>query len=300
MTGVTSNIGRIVLTDLMADPHITHVTALTRSPFVPQVESSGSLGQLKFVQADLLQPDLEEILAPEGPFDFCLHLAALTHSHDSSAYFAINFHATIRLAQVLQKMNCFNFGFMSSQTAGENAGAYARSKLHAEQELLKMSWKHLFIWRPSEVVGAGSKEGLDLFFYLAQNLKIYPLLIRSVLPGRKIVYSPLSANALSAHLMKSIRALDDLPPVVLQSVHGPEISAMELGVRLFKEQRAIPIPVYLPLLQLILGVFNLFGKHLMPPDQLPRLLGLRSQKPNPTIVIEDCQIGSPTYTSQSS
>ncbi len=289
ITGATSKIGLDLLDRLLLEPCFSEITLLTRSPQSAALEKLRSSTQrVKIISADLRDPLLESHLLAEPSYDICLHMAGLTHTKVEADYFQMNLHGTVRLAQILQKKNCRRFCLISSQTAGENAGAYALSKFQAEKELLQMNWPELIILRPSEIVGAGSKEGLDRFFSLAQHYKIYPWLIRSFLNEKPIVFSPLPVQVLNRKILSILKApLTEKPPVI-QILRGPEVTAGKLAWQLFRKCGALPLPIYLPLLGFVLKIFAWIGIQLIPPDQLPRLLGERMQKPVPSIQIEDC------------
>jgi nucleoside-diphosphate-sugar epimerase len=285
ITGATSKIGRGLLEKLLNHPSITGIWALTRDAKALSEEKIKHPGKLTLLTGDLR----EFSRLPELPsVDLCVHLAAITHSVHEKDYLDLNWKATLDLAEALQKKGCQRFCFISSQTAGENAGAYALSKFLAEKGLLSMSWEQLLILRPTEIVGAGSSEGLDQLMKLAEKRKLYPWLIASLFDLHQITFAPLSAEAFSQAVMRSLLG----PPTGrrIQVLRGPRISSTQLAARLFQKYKAVPVPVYLPLLKWISKFTGFFGFHLISPDQIPRLLGLRFQKPISDIEIEDIEI----------
>lgn len=110
-----------------------------------------------------------------------IHCAGLAHhSHDkvlTGAYWEANVHLTKRLRSAFQKSSGKFFIFISTATVYENfddnkavtetdvgksLSVYAESKLAAEQELLEIKDKKVFILRPSVIVGPNAKGNIQL------------------------------------------------------------------------------------------------------------------------------------------
>lgn len=285
ITGATSKIGQSLIPELLKNSNIEKFYILSRTKTPSGVFHLLNDSRIHFLQGDLTKDlfFLDEV----GPIDLCLHMAALTHSLEAKKYFEINEKATKKLADRLYSSACKEFIFMSSHTAGLNAGAYAESKFLAEKYLLSMPWTQLLILRPSEVVGTGGKEGLDKFENLAKNFKIYPW----ILSFKKIQFSPLRIEELVRFLANTFK--EDMQGNRVQILRGPIVSSTQLAAYFWKKHRAIPIPVFLPFLKGINQVFTFLGFPLFPADQVERLLGARGQRASHKSPIEDVVLDSP-------
>ncbi len=272
LTGATSKIGQILLTRLVANPQITKIYALTRSPSKIRAE-----GKIEVVQADLTDSQLN--LSQLPMIDLCIHLAGLTHTSKESLYFHVNHTATMKLALNLKRKGTSRFWYVSSQTAGQGAGTYALSKFLAEQDLLSLDWQQLLIFRPSEVVGAGGNEGLDKFIYLSKKFRICPWLF-SYQPIR---FSPIQVERVVDHFVSQ---LDSPKTKDVQVIRGEPVTSTQFAFQMLKKYGAIPLPIFIPALDTLNRILSSIGIFLLPRDQVARLMGAREQKPVKTIEIK--------------
>jgi UDP-glucose 4-epimerase len=126
-------------------------------------------------------------------YDAVLHLAALVHQMngaDAKEYEQVNTIRTLELAHKAKADGVKQFIFMSTiKVYGEESDtaytettpcypqdAYGKSKLHAEQELQKLSNEHfaVSIIRTPIVYGAGVKANIRNLIDLIQNIPILP------------------------------------------------------------------------------------------------------------------------------
>lgn len=291
ITGATSKIGQSLIPELLKNSNIEKFYILSRTKRLSGVFHLLNDSRIQFLQGDLTKDLL--FLDEVGPIDLCLHMAAVTHSFDPKKYFEINETATKKLADRLYSGGCKEFIFISSYTAGLNAGAYAESKFLAEKYLLAMPWQQLLILRPSEVVGAGAKEGLDKFENLAKKLKIYPWL----LGFKEIHFSPLRIEELVRFIANTLK--EDMQGNRLQVLRGPIVSSHQLMVYFWNKYHAIPIPIFIPFLRAVNKLFRLFQVPLFPADQIPRLLGPRGQRSSHKAAIEEVILDAPYKIPQS-
>jgi len=297
LTGATSKVGRFLLERLLERPEVEKVLCIGRSlEKLSKIVSHLSDNQIERVEVyeqDLNSDftSLENRLENGKPLDWIVHLAAVTHSAEEENYFLTNYEATVRLAMWAQRQRCNKFCFISSQTAGLGAGEYALSKFMAEKTLLVMNWQQLIIFRPSEVMGLGGKEGLEKFEEMARRFKIYPLLLDS--KWRPVVFHPLGVEELLTDIIGNIfKAESEMSLSVepqrfagtIRNLHGDRQTALDFAKKAWHDKMAIPIPIYVPLLGFLFGVLSAVKSGLVVQDQVPRLLGVRGQNPAPGLV----------------
>lgn len=199
--------------------------------------------------------------------DVVLHFAAVTHSHDPDRYWEVNHQGTVRLAEAARAQGCRRFVYISTRCATVDAGAYGESKLAAEDELNKLDWESLLIIRPSEIYGAGGTSGIDRLISLSQHWHITPVLFGS----SKIEFAPLHIDDFVSTATEAI-ATAKSDHVVIE-VCGPEdLSGPALGWRLAKHFRTFPIPVWWPLVALLMKS----GINLGVRDQAQRLTCMKT------------------------
>ncbi len=113
---------------------------------------------IKIIKADITNlNDYEHYLED---CEIIIHAAAVTHSFNENKYFEINFEATKKIVDSVKQLNIKNFVYISSNTAHEKSGAYAKSKLLAER-YIQENLKHWLIFRPSEIYGKDCKDGIE-------------------------------------------------------------------------------------------------------------------------------------------
>jgi len=203
-----------------------------------------------------------------------VHFAGITPSKDERGYWETNLGGTLRLAEEVRSLGCKKLVYISSKCAVKGGGSYGESKLAAENGLKKFPWDSLTILRPSEIYGAGGKEGVDNFIRMAKEYKLSPMLFGD----SRIIFSPLHQSDFvegAAYLIlnhgEGIRSF---------AFEGPEsFNGVDLALRLCKKYRALPIPLWLPLLSLSAKIFRRMNFPILFPDQINRLI---SDKNDPT------------------
>lgn len=220
-------------------------------------------------RGDLLDnPSLEA--ATEG-METVIHLAGLTHAHESESYYKINTLGTKNLLDACRKSQVKRFIFISSRAAGLNGGAYAKSKFLAEEEVAKsgLDW---VILRLSEVYGAGEKEAVSKLIRIIKSSYFVP-----IIGSGQFRLAPIFSDDAIDGILKVLKK--SAVNKKIYNLAGPEeITYSELVDKLLKEMRLKRVKIFLPvvLIRIILGIFSLAGIDIFVKDQLPRLLSEKS------------------------
>jgi nucleoside-diphosphate-sugar epimerase len=225
-----------------------------------------------------LESDVNRTLS-RAQFDMVIHFAGATHAPDDEQYWKVNRDGTVRLAEAARANGCRRFVYISTRCATHGSGAYGESKLAAEEELQKMEWKSLLIIRPAEIYGSGSNEGIDRMLAIARKWRIVPALFGH----SKLLFAPMHVDDFTEVAAQLIQQHDDGVRIV--NVCGPEdLNGMELANRIGKRYRALPLPMWWPVVALGLKGLHKLGFDVVKPDQLMRLTGEKtaSAKTNPT------------------
>jgi nucleoside-diphosphate-sugar epimerase len=121
ITGISSSILSGLCKSLQEENH--ELIGLSRNKFVRK--------GIQIIQGDLQDPSSwnKEV----QHCDLIIHAAAITHTHDESKYYSVNYEASKKLIDACPKSA--GFVFISSRTAGEKSGAYGHSKWMAEEYL---------------------------------------------------------------------------------------------------------------------------------------------------------------------
>ena len=212
--------------------------------------------------------DLESDLKFTEHFDLIVHFAGVTHASDEKQYWKINVDGTVRLAEAARANGCRRFVYISTRCATHGSGAYGESKLAAEHELQKMEWNSLLILRPAEVYGSGSNEGIDRMLTTGRSWRVVPALFGHA----NLLFAPLHVDDFSALAAELI--MQHRNGVRIETMCGPEdLSGMDLAYRIGKRYRAVPLPLWWPVVAVGLKALRAFGVALVKPDQLTRLVG---------------------------
>ena len=213
-----------------------------------------------------LESDVSAVLSREH-FDMVVHFAGVTHESEEQQYWKVNREGTVRLAEATQKNGCRRFVYISTRCATPGSGAYGESKLAAEEELQKLEWKSLLIIRPAEIYGGGSNEGIDRMLAIARKWRIVPALFGHP----NLSFAPMHIDDFCRLTAELIQKHED--GVRIENICGPEdLSGAELAYRIAKSYRAIPLPLWWPVVAVVLRTLRWFGFTIVKPDQLPRLI----------------------------
>jgi nucleoside-diphosphate-sugar epimerase len=223
--------------------------------------------------------DLAGPFALDERFDdveLLIHFASVTHASNPGDYRRVNYEGSLHLVEQARLRGCRKMFYLSTRCVGPrqstlSCGPYAESKRALEDALIGTDWASLVVVRPAEVYGAGGTEGLDRFIRLARAWRVVPML----LGDRRIRFAPLHFGDF-VHVVTSL--LDDMPDGTHTfELCGPQIlDGPALARTLARKFRAVPIPVWYPLLDAILVGLDLVRVRVIATDQRARLLGDKS------------------------
>jgi nucleoside-diphosphate-sugar epimerase len=213
-----------------------------------------------------LESDLSETLS-RTHFDLVIHFAGVTHASDEQQYWKINLEGTVRLAEAVRRSGCRRFVYISTRCATRGSGAYGESKLAAEHALQKLDWESLLIIRPAEIYGGGSNEGIDRMLAIGRRWRLVPALFGHA----NLLFAPMHVDdftRLAAELIQEHQT-----GVRIETLCGPEdLSGIDLALRISKHYRAVPLPMWWPVVSVTLQALHKMGFEIVKPDQLPRLI----------------------------
>jgi nucleoside-diphosphate-sugar epimerase len=219
--------------------------------------------RLHVIDLDLESGNTETLPA----FDLVVHFAGVTHASDEQQYWKINLDGTVRLAEAVHCNGCRRFVYISTRCATRGSGAYGESKLAAEHALQKLEWESLLIIRPAEIYGGGSNEGIDRMLATGRRWRIVPALFGHA----NLLFAPMHVDdfcRLAAELIQEHQA-----GVRIETICGPEdLSGIDLALRISRRYRAVPLPMWWPVVSLSLKVLHKIGIEIVKPDQLTRLI----------------------------
>ena len=168
LTGGTGDIGRSLVLKLLATGY--QLVVISRDATLAQ-----SASNITYMQADITKKDALAQTLSDIEFDTVLHLAAITHSHNKNLYYKVNVEGTRNLVGLCESRGTVRFVHMSSRAAHEQGGAYAHSKLIAEQ-VVKESRLEWVILQPSEIYGGSPREAISTLLRLIKHYHIAPII----------------------------------------------------------------------------------------------------------------------------
>lgn len=209
-----------------------------------------------------------ELRATLPPVDLVIHFAGVTHAGDEQQYWKVNLEGTRRLAEAVFADGCRRFVYISTRCATHGSGAYGESKLAAEHELQKFEWESLLIIRPAEIYGGGGREGIDRILAVARRWRMVPALFGH----SNLMFAPMHIDDFTTLAAELIQQHDH--GVKIETICGPEdLSGTALASRIAKHYRALPLPLWWPVVALGLKALHKLGFPIVKPDQLTRLIG---------------------------
>jgi nucleoside-diphosphate-sugar epimerase len=201
-------------------------------------------------------------------FDMVIHFAGVTHASDEQQYWNVNLEGARRLARAAHEAGCRRFVYISTRCATRGSGAYGESKLAAEEELQKFEWTSLLIIRPGEIYGAGGNEGIDRMLAVARRWHVVPALFGHA----NLLFAPVHVDDFTRHATELIQQLQN--GIRIETICGPEdLNGITLASRIAKRHRALPFPLWWPVVAVGLKVLHKLGFAIVKPDQLTRLTG---------------------------
>jgi len=199
--------------------------------------------------------------------DAVIHLAALTHSISSKAYFEVNESGTEKLLAACQKKNVRRFIFISSAAASEKGGEYGVSKLRGEEKV-QNSMLDWVILRPSEIYGPKMNEGISKLISWIKRFPVIP-----VIGDGSYFLSPVYVDDIVQAIVEVLKK-DSLGKITL-NLSGPEVMTMNEMIDRFTQihkvhRKKIFFPVWF--VKLGIAILSLMKSELAFTDQIPRLL----------------------------
>ena len=194
ITGASGFIGGHLVTEALKRD--THVFAAVRATSSKKYLTDP---RIKFAQFDLsstlqITAAIDKITHEPGPIDYVIHNAGLTKSVTEEGYFNANTYNTKNIISVLTDSgirlkkfilvsslaaygpgNPVSFEPVKNEHQPEPVTSYGRSKLLAEQVVMRQSKSPWAIIRPTVVYGPGEKEIFAIFNLI--NRHIHPVLV---------------------------------------------------------------------------------------------------------------------------
>ena len=262
ITGGTGLIGTKLVNQLTQRSH--EITLLVRPN-----ESVKRLNGITYIEGDIT--DISSLNTIVQPFDAVIHLAGLTHSPKKSEYFRINTEGTQNLLSACAKAGVKHFIYISSRTASVTGGAYAHSKLLAEQavETSTIPWT---ILQPAEVYGTSDREAIDKLITMIKNKKIIP-----IIGDGSYELAPVHVDDVVQAITACIGNTATIGKKYI--IAGPEsLSFTELINHIAKHYDVKARTIHLPLfiIKPAIALAGILIPRLIVPDQLPRMLCLKS------------------------
>lgn len=211
--------------------------------------------------------DKESLYKATENIDVVVHLAGITHTNNQKWYYDVNVGGTKNLLEASQKNQVKKFIFISSRTASVQGGAYAHSKLLAEEEV-KKSMLPWIILRLSEVYGAGEKEAIARLARTIQKSKIVPIIGSGEYRLCPVYVDDVVSAIVSALENKSINKK-------IYTIAGPkDLSYNELADMLVAYFRVKRIKIHVPIffVRFFAWIFYILKKNIIVRDQVSRLL----------------------------
>jgi NADH dehydrogenase len=260
ITGATGALGGRLVQKLIRDSK-HRVRILVRRQIADTYEDL----DIEVFSGDLTQPD--NLIRASKDIDAIIHLAAITHAHKHSLYHEINHGGTANLIRAANFTGVRRFIFLSTKTASYHRGAYAKSKILAEESLIRseLDWT---IIRPAEIYGMASNHGIQKIIEIVR--KGYPLPI----VGRgSYTLTPVFVDDVIAGIVSTI----DNPKAIrkIYVLQGPKEYTFKklvkvLEIQLKKKSLKVYLPVFLA--KLLAYFLYVLRSDNLYRDQIDRLL----------------------------
>jgi nucleoside-diphosphate-sugar epimerase len=257
LTGASGGLGGLVLRQLV-DEGIFNVAALVHQRPLEK-------GICEVVYGDLT--DADSLLSAVEGCDTILHLAALTHSSNEPDYFKINLEGTQNLLSACIAKGIKRFIFVSTRSAQVDGGAYALSKLKAE-EAVKHSGLSWLILQPGECYGPGMKEPVNRLAEWVQRWPIVPCI-----RDKNCTLSPVYVGDVVQALATALKSEQISKETIVLA--GPEAMTFEELIdrmsHYYQVQRR-KVRVSIHLVHNVARILSRLGINALVPDQIPRLI----------------------------
>ncbi len=205
VTGATGLVGAEVLRQAILDETIEEITAIVRRPLSLQHPKIKTIIHQNFLDYSTLS----DVIKKHDAFLWCLGISQSQVSKEE--YQTITYDYTIAAANAVEKVNPeMTFLFLSGMGADSSEKSktiFARVKGKAENALLKMSFKKLFIVRPGGIKPihknpntAFSNKMMIPFFPILELL--YPAMVISSVQLAKVIVH-IAKNGSEKQLMEN-------------------------------------------------------------------------------------------------
>ena len=261
VTGASSEMGSALIRQLLNNSDLKIRAMVHRSPV--------NIHGCEVRQGDLKKTDL--LVKALSDINTVVHIAALTKSTRELDYFEVNVRGTQNLIDASLDCGVKKIIYISSAAASLHGGGYSRSKLEAEQRIIKsgMQW---VILRPSEVYGQRAGDSINQLIHWVQNYffvpvigvgscKLSPVFIEDVVPAMALaIFNEELENKTIVLAGPEELTYDDLVDRI----------ATYFSVKRFK--------LYFPesLIRLGIMVISKLGMNFLVRDQIPRLICKKS------------------------
>ncbi len=229
-----------------------------------------SFKNIRLIEGDIL--DINQYREYIVGSEFVIHAAAVTHSYNENKYYQINYEATKKIVDLVNKINIKRFIYISSNTASINGGAYAKSKLLAEQYIQSNlpSWS---VFRISEIYDGGYNKGIDQLIKnaLRSHFALCPI-------GMEYKFSPI-------HVIDSVNILHDAifnlqMKNEIININGNEKYSINEILNYIKNKKNSPLKIIFikqKTMYFLLRVIKFIPFYIgIIPDQIERLYGYKS------------------------
>ena len=260
ITGATGALGGRLVQKLISVSNY-EVRILIRRQSVGIYEDT----DIEIVNGDLRESD--SLVRASKNVDAIIHLAAITHTHKHSLYDEINHVGTENLIRAAILSGVRRFIFLSTKTASYKRGAYAKSKILAEESLIKseLDWT---IIRPAEVYGIASSHGIQKITAILE--KGYPL---PIVGKGNYTLAPVFVDDVITGIVSTIDNHKAIRKIYV--FQGPKEYTFIKLVKVLEDQlKKKAMKVYLPvfLTKMLAFFFYLLKSDILFRDQIDRLL----------------------------
>ena len=265
ITGASGSIGRRLVKKL-SEYGKYDIKELVRAEIIIENTETGIEG----INGDLGQVD--SLVRASTDVDTIIHLAGITHTHTTSLYYQINLLGTKNLIQAAEQTGVRQFIFLSTRTASYDGGGYARSKILAEQSLIRSNLNWVII-RPAEVYGTDSENGIQKIINSVNTRRILP-----IVGNGRFTLAPVFVDDLVDGIASTIGNHQAVGKIFV--LQGPrEYTFVEMVGVLEDQLRRKTLKIFLPVLIVKIFVYFLYllRSKSIYRDQIPRLLCTKSE-----------------------
>ncbi|MFH1662275.1 MAG: NAD-dependent epimerase/dehydratase family protein [Candidatus Falkowbacteria bacterium] len=256
ITGGSGKIGKKLINKLLEFNNY-NIKVLSRN-------NNKNYNNIKLVVGDLLYIDSLQNALKE--VNLVIHLAGLTHTNNYNLYYKINTIGTENLVKACENSDVKKIIYISSRTASNNGGAYAKSKLLAEEKIKNSSldWVILSL---SEVYGAGEDEFISKLINIIKKSYFTP-----IIGDGNYLLSPVHVDDVISCIINAINnGIINKKYIIAGS---EEFTLNEIVDYVIKNLKVTRIKIHIPiiLIKLIAFIFYLLKINFITRDQIPRLI----------------------------